>query len=488
MLNAFKKYSKNKLLRNTYFLLFIIVMFGLFLRLIFFSGVDFSDSLAYAKTANDLDKGIDLDLLPTASTRLGVIYSTAFSYSLFGINDFSSVLFVLLSSLGSIILIFYFGKLLFNEKVGLMAALLLSFFPLDVVYSTKLLSDIPSAFFMALGVYIFLYFERKKKLNRLGYFFSGIFIGIGYLIRESALLIALFFIIYILYKKRIKKRYFLVPLGVLIVFLVETLLFMSLTGDPFSRLHASQGYNAEAVSNIYNYFGRLDFPTGLFHYPWLIFTNGLLLYFYIFIFIAVGYSLIYKKKETYYMLFWFIALLAYLSYGSSSFSQYIPFKAADRYLAIVSIPGILLFALFLTEKNKIIKRVIAPLVLIILLLTSLGTVSLREDRNLLGDLREAHAYLGELDNTIYIDQRSILALDYISEYDNEFVLREYPAKLNRIKDSYVVINKRMIRSLRAANPNLELPREVDNPPSRWKIVKEIGNKEEDKIVIYYVMP
>ena len=157
-----------------------------------------SDDLAYSKFAINIDEGIDPDSSQTLATRLGIIYVTALSYKLFGINDFSSVLFALLTSVGSIILIFYFGKLLFNEKTGLIAAFLLSFFPLEVVYATKLFTDLPSAFFMALGVYLFLYSEIKSKFKfGLGYFLSGIFIGIGYFIREGVLLIALFFIIYI---------------------------------------------------------------------------------------------------------------------------------------------------------------------------------------------------------------------------------------------------------------------------------------------------
>ncbi|MEK6876588.1 MAG: hypothetical protein AABX63_04195, partial [Nanoarchaeota archaeon] len=99
-----------------YTLPLLIVLFGLFLRLIFFSGMGISDSLEYSKTANDINtgKGIDPESTLSLSTRLGLIYPTALSYKLFGINDFSSVLFVLLASIGSIILIFYFGRLLFN--------------------------------------------------------------------------------------------------------------------------------------------------------------------------------------------------------------------------------------------------------------------------------------------------------------------------------------------------------------------------------------
>ena len=191
--------KQKRLLTNPKFLLLIIVLFGLALRLIFFAGMGASDSLAYSKAANEIDKGIDPNSTLTLTTRMGLIYAIALSYNLFGINDFSSVLFVLLTSIGNMILISYFGKLLFNKKVGLIAAFLLSFFPLDVVYSTKLVSDIPSAFFMSLGVYFFLYSEIKPKLKyNIGYCFSGLFIGIGYLIRESVLLIGLFFLIYVL--------------------------------------------------------------------------------------------------------------------------------------------------------------------------------------------------------------------------------------------------------------------------------------------------
>ena len=69
--------------------------FYLILRLIFFAGMGTSDSLVYSKTANDfnLGEGIDPKSTLTLSTRLGLIYATALSYKIFGINDFSSVLF-----------------------------------------------------------------------------------------------------------------------------------------------------------------------------------------------------------------------------------------------------------------------------------------------------------------------------------------------------------------------------------------------------------
>ena len=484
--NAINFINNKKLLKNTKFLLFLIVLFGLALRLIFFSGMGTSDSLAYSKAANDIDKGIDPDSTLTLTTRMGLICATALSYTLFGINDFSSVLFTLLTSIGSIILIFYFGKLFFNEKTGLMAAFLLSFFPLDVVYSTKLLSDLPSAFFMALGVYFFLYSEIKSKLKyNLGYFLSGIFIGIGYMIRESALLIGLFFLIYAIYKKRIKKEYFIVALGFLVVFLIEMLIFYILAGNPLFRSIASQEYLAEAMVR-YNYFGRLSFPIGLLHYPYVILTTNLLSYFYAFIFISIMYCWMFRKKETRIMQFWFISLLLYLSFGSASLTHYAPFRAVDRYLAIITVPGILLLAYFLSEKKTIIKKSIMPLILIVLLLTSIIFVYLREDRNLLNDLREIEPYLKDLDKTTYMDSRSLKALNYISRYKNIPSLEPYPEDLTSVNDAYLVINKWMIRNLREANNRLKFPKEIDLPDKNWVKVKEIGKEDKDKLLIYYI--
>jgi len=480
----FTKVLQNRFIGNTKLLLFLIVLFGLILRLAFFSGVGISDSLVYSKSAYNIDKGIDTSSPLTLSTRLGLIYATALSYRLFGINDFSSIFFILLTSIGTIILAFYFGKLLFNEKVGLMAAFLMSFFPLEVIFATKLLSDMPSAFFMSLGVYLFLLSELKSRLKYgLGYILSGIFIGIGYLIRESALLIALFFIIYIIYKKRIKREYFLVPLGVILIFLVESLIFFSLTGDPLYRTHVSQQY-LEEVAIKHNFYGRLDFPTGLLHYPYMILTNNLVSYFYIFIFIAIIYFVIKRKEKSFIPLFWFIPLLLYLSFGSGSLTQYVPLIAKDRYLSIISIPGILLITLFLLEKKRLIRKYLLPTVLVILLFLSLISISSHKDRNLLNNLREAYPIIENIDKTVYIDDRSIKAINYISKYKNKVNFKEYPNDLKNIKDSFIVINADMIRRLKEANKNREFPKEINNPPNSWIIIKEIG-KGKNRVTVYY---
>ena len=478
---SYKKFRN--LLVNTRFLLLLLLLLGLMLRLLFFSGIGTSDDLAYSRYSYSIDKGIEPNSIYMQSSRIGILYPTFFSYKLFGVNDFSSIIFVLLTSLGNIILAYLFGKLIVDEKTGLMAAFLLAIFPLEVVSSTRLLTDIPSAFFMALGVYIFLYPE-KKRASRFLYFLSGVFIGIGYMIRESAILIVLFFMIYILFKRQVKKEYFFVPAGFIIILLIELLLFYKLTGNPIFKFTIVRDEFLKAHA-YYDYFGRLSFPKGLLHYPYVILTNSLISYFYILIFIAIAYFLVNKKNEMYLFMIWFIPLLLYLSIGSSSFSHYIPFRADPRYLSIITIPGMVILAFFFLQRKKFIREIAMPFGIILLLVTSAAASYFERDNDAVNNLRELYPYLLSSKKMIYIDDRSKWVLDYISGYNDTLNLVVYPDSLSDLRDVYIVVNKAMINRLREADKKIKLPAEVDNPLKKWKMVKEAGKDNSEKAVVYY---
>jgi hypothetical protein len=478
----------NVFFRQHYILLISIFIFGLFLRLIFFSGMGISDSLVYSKTANDLNngKGIDPESVLTLSTRIGLVYTTSLSYLIFGINDFSATFFVLLTSLGTIILAYHFGKLLFNKKIGLIAAFLFSIFPMDIVYSTQLLSDIPSSFFMALGVFIFLNAELKQSMKYgISYLLSGIFIGIGYLFRESILLISLFFVFYVLVNKKIKLEYFLVPLGIVIIFLLELTVFYNLTSDPLYRIHSSQNYLTDAVGQ-QNYFGRLNFPIGLFHYPWLFATNNLLNIFYFLVTISVLFIWKHKNKNVNLLLLWLVPLGLYLSFGTSSLVQYIPFRAVDRYTSIITLPAILLISFFFFEKRYLMKKTIVPLMMALLLIYSLISVYSHGNRDLLENLKESYKFLEGTQKTVFTDERTIKSLGFISDYSLRIDMKEYPENFDDLEDSYILVNRNMIKNLKEAYSKLEFPNQISHPPSHWEKVREFGKIEEDMISLYYI--
>ena len=192
---------------KTYHWLLLVLLFSVALRLIFFTGSAASDELAYYSYANDVVNN-KFELLPDHfSSRIGLIYGQAFLYKIFGVNEFTSNLLPLIASSLGIILIFYTGKLLFNEKIGLLSASLLSFYPLDAIYSTRLLPDLPAAFFMALSAFFFLKAERLNQKKNIFLLISGVALGVAYLIKELSLILILFFVLYVLYTRKIDKNY-----------------------------------------------------------------------------------------------------------------------------------------------------------------------------------------------------------------------------------------------------------------------------------------
>jgi len=471
--------------KHTYVTLLIILLLGLILRLAFFSGMGASDPLWYSKAAYNLDKGIDQDNVATLSTRIGLTYPVYLIYNLFGVNDLTSALFNLVTSMLSIALMFFFGSLLFGARVGLIAAFLFSIFPLEIVYATKLSSDFPAAFFMGLGIFIFLYQELKSR-KKAGhwYYLAGFTIGISYLIRESTLLIALFFMSYIIYKKKLEKNHFLVPLGVLTIFLLEAFIFFQLTGDPLYRNHQSEIALNEANAK-HDFYGRLDLPSGLLHYLWLFLTDSTLSFFYAFIFIAIIYTLFFRKRESNLLLLWLIPVLLYLSFGSTSFFEYAPFRAVDRYTSIINMPAILLLAFFLSDKATAIKKAVLPATFIFLLISSIAVMQLREDRDALKLLRESKPAIDDLGKQSYIDRRSNIALDYLASYQGNENLGQYPDSLAAVHDAYVIINHVMIQKLREAGDQDVFPKEIDDIPRSWKLTRTI-NSGSETIDIYYV--
>jgi|TARA_B100001971_G_C18260544_1_gene586409 4-amino-4-deoxy-L-arabinose transferase-like glycosyltransferase len=479
-------------------LLVSILIFALALRLIFFTGIGPSDSLSYTATADMLAEGESIGEERAYGLRLGIIFPVSALYSIFGVNEFSSNILTLLISLASIVLIYNFGKFLFNDKVALLSAFLLSFFPFDVVYSTRLMTDLPSAFFVASSVYFFLKSEKINKITISNWYliFSGLFLGIAYLIRELSLLIGLFFLIYFIYNKKIRSRYLFIVLGFFVIISFELLYFLIITGNPLFRyLTSSSGAIANIIAT--NMYGRGSLPFSLLHYPYIILTDNLLGLFYPFIFIAIVFCIVNKKKETHNLLFWFIPLLLYISFGSISLTRYIPIPASARFLSIITIPGILLLSYFLMQNENLIKRVLMAAIVLLLLTTSIGYIYISEHRFSLDDERSMYKYLEMLpEKEIYTDFRSAGIFDYLSgyrksnikrfnTYDNLKPENINALNLSQIEDSYVILNWEMNNYLLINREGIKFPEEIFNIPQEWILKKKIDDGE-NRIEIYYI--
>ena len=144
--------------------LIIILVIAITLRIVFYTGVNFNDDLVYLNFAHDITTGKFHPHPYIFATRLLMQYPIAFFFLLFGVSEFSATLYLILASLGTIIFTYLIGKELFNNLTGLLAALLLAFLPLDIIYSTTITPDVPTAFYLAASVYLFIMGNKKGNV------------------------------------------------------------------------------------------------------------------------------------------------------------------------------------------------------------------------------------------------------------------------------------------------------------------------------------
>ncbi len=139
-----------------------------------------------------------------------VIWISAISFKIFGVNVISASIFSLISCLTAVIAIFYFGKLIKNNWVGLFAStvfLLINFTPR---LAGQCRMDMPVTLFIILSLYFFLKGFQGKKLN---YLLFGLFTGIAIMAKDvnglSPLPIAFIFLFVSRKFKEIINPYFL---------------------------------------------------------------------------------------------------------------------------------------------------------------------------------------------------------------------------------------------------------------------------------------
>jgi 4-amino-4-deoxy-L-arabinose transferase-like glycosyltransferase len=354
--------------------LILILVFALILRLSLFTGLDFSDDMMYMEYANQVAKGDYSGATWVNSMRVGIIYPIGICFRFFGVNEFSAALYPLLTSLGSILLAFLLGRLLFNEKVGLLSSFLLALFPLNIRCATWPMPDAPVAFWGALAIYLFLKARQNKRLAHL--IFSGLFIGIAYLHKVSGLIFIIFIAIIALAdmfkERRIIWAYALVPLGILLIIGTESLLYFVYSGTPFARHLALKWFFIEAKPGLntgLDFYPRLmlSLKPGLGQTPPLLANYG---YFYHLIIPSLAFGLSKPNKRL--VLAWFALLFLYLQFGSMSLTSWHPIHKLPRHLSVLTIPGLLslAYALHRSLNSNRILRAAAFLVIFFLALSS----------------------------------------------------------------------------------------------------------------------
>src|SRR3989344_4068711 len=382
-------------------LLLWIVIFGILLRLYFEVGVigsgDFPHIVySYKASVGDLSLSIGD---PQTSARVGFVYPVALFYRLLGVSEFSAYLFSLIISLASILLIYHLGKLFFNKKIGLMAAFLLSFFPLNVNYATQAYPDLAQAFFTGLAVYFFFLGEKGSKqfYQALWYLLTGLSIGVSVLTKESGIIAFFFLGVFVFYKlifrkERIRASYVLVFVGFAATVVFQLIHNFVVSGDMLLRYHMIDRVYYGAIGNLYNYTGFKLIERLFIHVPYLMLTNVNFGFFTVFLLMALVYVAVFRRKEATAVSLWFITLFLYLNFGSTSLTSYVLLPGGTpRYLEMLTFPGLLLIAFFISEEGPLVRKCIAPFAVVFLLLTSVAFIHLNPDRHALDAERELSA-------------------------------------------------------------------------------------------------
>lgn len=495
-----------RILKKPEFLLVIILIFAIFLRFYFFTGVSCSDDMFYVKSAESIFKG---DFIPASnkSQRLAFIYPLFFFLKVFGITGFSLSLYIILTSLGTVVLGYLFGEMFFNKKVGIITAFLMSFFPLNVIYGTRIMPDVPLAFFMGLSVFLFFKGEKSKgsfyNINKkyIFLFLSGIFLVISYLIKPTGIILILFYLAYILlYKRKLKKEYLFLILGIFLIFSIEGAYYLQSQGDFFYHFNCLHNRFSEE-----DYAGKGTRPIDtLRFYPALMlnccfnrgrpFPSNIGGYFYYFIFIGILYLLYKKRKEAYPLLIWFLVIYLFMSFGTTSLTSYKIIGKESRYMTIFTLPVFTILGYFLHSlysKRKTIFKFIPILIVAFLLLSSFSiNKEVADDFNWVrgacgylrqGDVRNIYNFLKKQpEKEIYITTGASNSLEFYFKFNRDKLIKNLEnANLSEIKDSYVVVNT---TSHEASNKNYREKFSIlkklhkDIPPT-WELLKTIGGRD-----------
>ncbi len=307
---------------------------------------------------------------PIFPLRLTFLSITALSFNIFGINEFATIIFPYLLSIANLILTYKLAKLLTGDvNVSLLSALLMAFFPTDIVFATIGFVHLPNLFFINLGIY-FLYKSYKFDKNHLA-IVSGFLFFLSMQIKENiyytAILLSILFVYIILNKKNFNTQIAIALLFILLNVVAEGIIYLIIHKDIFYRFTLlQQNYNysyynffphtAQKISNVKIFWLNL--------FDQIFIINGKAIFlrrFYLFLpIIASIKSMInIRKKENLLLTFWFLGTLILLIASTTSFTEYKPLDLKlSWYVYPLFMPMIIITASFINEMKRNLRYIL----------------------------------------------------------------------------------------------------------------------------------
>lgn len=319
-----------------------VLLFAAALRLLYFGGLVGADDVSVAQAAlRWLEDGPQL---PTGhySARIGLVAPQAVVFGLFGVGEWQLALLPLLWSLGGIALAYAIGARLFGRPTGLVAALVLAVFPLDIGQATTFVPDMPLGTTMALAVWLAMLGTNRQHRWAWG-LLAGLAWGFAYLIKVEAFFLGFAFLGLALQDRRAWPV--VIPAGfvALAVVAVETLVYYSAMDVLFYRLQLIDGVQM-AVREEYSGGQLWVFPKA-----WFVTVYEFGLHYYA-MFAGLLAILWRRERRGILLMAWIVAFLLWLQFGFNPFSGTFSFKShLLRYCAMISVPMAVVIAYFLWQ-------------------------------------------------------------------------------------------------------------------------------------------
>jgi len=299
-------------------------------------------------------------------------------------------IFSTLFSLGIIYLVYLIGKKLYNEEIGILSSVLISFTWIFFFFNARLYTEIPAVFFMLLAVYCFL--EEKNLL-------SGFFLGLAVMSKFPAGLLLIILLIFSW--KKIKNILELI-IGSLVIIGPYLAFNYFYYGEPFSIILFAQEF--------LKYAGIWIFSQPWWYYLWEILKQNVL-----YVFAVFGVYFAIKKKE-YLLTTIFVAFLIYFSIMAHK-----EIRFAIMFLPFIAIIAAVGFMKILRNKESLI--IITLLIFIISFNVPLQVENeyfdYFENKELNGELLIVHPLVGynaEKATLMYYPWFNSTMADYWLEY------------------------------------------------------------------------
>jgi len=367
-------FQKIKSFLKSNYIIILILITSLIIRIYYISPIITWDESIYSNLGHDLsknllsysfkDKGWS-DFIPCGN-NLNYCWPKAgfrapllpYLIAVFYFIKLESLLAYLLPIIGTlnILLVYILGKSIFNKKVGIYAALLFGFLPLNIYYSTKILTD---ELFIFLVILSFLFFWKGYEKNNNAYkVIFGASLALALLSRYTLIWFIPVFFFYLLIRNKslkfLKDEYLQYSILLFIILITPWLIYGWFSyGNPLGPfIHGQEASSYWGGSSPWYFF---------FEYSWKILSIAGPLFIATLLFLFYKKEL--KKKEFYFLILW-IVIFFLMSFTS--------IHKEERYLLPI-VPAIcLICGLFLSKLKRPYPILIICFCIIILLASSIS--------------------------------------------------------------------------------------------------------------------